>query len=101
MAGAKEGTSFLADYTRYAKNFTSPLPGQIISHMILPLLITICGIISTSAAVEIFPEEKRLLWAPYDLLLAFQKQGGSGTRATTFFGGLLLIVPQLAINVAR
>lgn len=94
----KEDT--LTDYTRFAKRFASPLPGQIISHMVLPLVITIFGIVATSAAVEIFPEEKRLLWAPFDLLLTFQKNGGGGARAATFFGGLVLIIPQLAINVA-
>lgn len=68
--------------------------------MFLPLLVTVFGILATSAAVEVFPEEDRLLWAPYELLLAFQREGGAGARAATFFGGLVLLVPQLGINVA-
>lgn len=88
------------DYTRFAVNFPKPLPAQVLTHMILPLVITIFGILATSAAVEIFPEENRLLWAPFDLLLSFQKEGGPGTRAATFFAGLILVVPQLGINVA-
>lgn len=58
------------------------------------------GILATSAAIVLFPEETRLLWAPYDLLLAFQKEGGPGTRAITFFAGVILMIPQLAINIA-
>lgn len=69
--------------------------------MILPVLIMVFDILATSAAIEIFPEESRLLWGPYDLLLAFQqKHGGAGTRAATFFAGLILMLPQLGINVA-
>jgi NCS1 family nucleobase:cation symporter-1 len=88
------------DYTRFARKFSSPLPSQIISHWIIPLVLTVFGILATSAAVEVFPEETRLLWAPFDLLLAFQKRGGAGIRAATFFGGAVLVLPQLAINVA-
>lgn len=88
-----------ADYTRFAKKFTSPLPAQIISHFFLEILVTLLGIISTSAAVQIFPDEGRLLWAPYELLLAFQKDGSAGARAGTFFAGVILVIPQLAMNI--
>lgn len=77
-----------------------PISGQIAGHFIIPLLVSVFGILATSAAVEIFPDEDELLWGPWELLLAFQKQGGAGTRAATFFAGLVLIVPQLGINVA-
>lgn len=90
----------LADYTRFSKNMTAPVPGQVLSRMILPLLVTAFGILATSAAVEVFPNERRLLWAPYELLLAYQMRGGAGARAATFFGGLVLLIPQLRINIA-
>lgn len=66
----------------------------------MPLLVTVFGTLATSAAIVIFPEEDRLLWSPWDLLLAFQKEGSAGARAATFFAGLVLVVPQLGINVA-
>lgn len=68
--------------------------------MFLPLLVTVFGILTTSAAVEVFPDENRLLWAPYEVLLAYQMKGGAGVRAATFFGALVLIIPQLGINIA-
>lgn len=70
------------------------------AHMFLPILVTTFGIIATSAAVEVFPEEDRLLWAPYEVLLAYQQRGGAGVRAATFFGAAVLIIPQLGINIA-
>lgn len=67
----------------------------------LKLLITTFGIIATSAAVKVFPNETKLLWAPYEVLLAFQRleNVGPGTRAVTFFDGLAVVIPQLGINV--
>lgn len=67
----------------------------------LPVLITTFGIIATSAAVKVFPNEEKLLWAPYEVLLAFQRleNAGPGIRAATFFGGLVMVFPQLGMNV--
>lgn len=90
----------IADFTRFSRNFSAPFFGQVLSHMVLPLIVTVFGILSTSAALEIFPDEDRLLWAPYELLLVFQREGGARARAATFFAGLVLVMPQLGINVA-
>lgn len=67
--------------------------------MLVDLLVCLFGILATSAAVKVFPGEDRLLWAPYDLLDAFQRNGGSGARAGAFFAGLALMIPQFGINV--
>ncbi|KAK9900701.1 hypothetical protein P389DRAFT_208144 [Cystobasidium minutum MCA 4210] len=88
------------NFTRFSRNFSAPFFGQVLSHMVLPLIVTVFGILSTSAALEIFPDEDRLLWAPYELLLVFQREGGARARAATFFAGLVLVMPQLGINVA-
>lgn len=66
--------------------------------MVLTFGVILFGIFATSAAVEIFPD-KGLLWAPYDLLLAFQERGGKGARAATFFAGIALVIAQLGINI--
>lgn len=89
------------DYTRFSRNLKAPIPAQIAGHAILPVIITTFGIVATSAAVKVFPNETKLLWAPYEVLLAFQQleNAGPGTRAATFFGGLAMVVPQLGINV--
>jgi NCS1 family nucleobase:cation symporter-1 len=89
----------MADFTRFAKTRLSPLPAQIITTMILELCVTLFGILAASAAISVFPDEGRLLWTPFDILLAFQKRGGAKVRAATFFGGLALTIPQLGVNV--
>lgn len=62
------------------------------------ILVMVLGIISTSAAIVIFPEENRLLWAPYELFGAWLKIGGAGARAGTFFSGLCFAIAQIWMN---
>lgn len=73
------------------------IPGTV-AFIWVNILVMTMGIISTSAAIVIFPEEQRLLWAPYDLLAAWMKTGGSGARAGTFFSGICFCMAQAAMN---
>ncbi|KAK9900702.1 hypothetical protein P389DRAFT_208145 [Cystobasidium minutum MCA 4210] len=87
------------NYTRFAKSRMSPIPAQLVTTLVFELCVTLFGILAASAAVSVFPEEKKLLWTPLEILLAYQKRGGATVRAATFFGGLALTIPQFGINV--
>ena len=63
------------------------------------IVVMVFGIVSTSAAIAIFPNESRLLWAPYELLGAWLKVGGAGARAGAFFSGLCFVLAQIIMNV--
>ena len=87
------------DYTCFAKSPSAAIPALIANQLVFTLGTILFGILSTSAANQFFPEDG-LLWAPYDLLMAFQVHGGNGARAGAFFGGISLVLAQLGINVA-
>lgn len=84
--------------TRFAQTTASPVLSQVLRPLAIAV-VTALGIFSTSAAVQIFPEETTLLWAPFDLLEAFMRYGGRGARAGAFFAGLAFVAGQLCINV--
>lgn len=83
-----------ANNTRFAARPGYQTPAQVSAASCL-LLVRVFGILSASAAVIIFPEEKRLLWTPSDLLIAFILDGGKGARAAAFFAGLACCGTQL------
>lgn len=87
-------------WTRFAKTHGTAIPAQL-SFILISSTVIFFGIISTSAAITIFPTEQRLLWAPFDLLEAFLTQrGGPGTRAAAFFYGLCFMLAQQSMNAA-
>ena len=91
----------MIDYTRYAKAMNDPILGQALTELTMAGITFPFGIICTSAAVKIFPEEKTLLWAPWDLVISFQQQSGSaGARAAAFFAGCALVFFQLGANIS-
>ena len=59
-------------------------------------LTSLFGILITAATAERYGEA---MWNPPDLLLAAQKAGGSGSRASTFFCAFAWTISQLGINV--
>lgn len=85
-------------YTRFAKYRTTAIPAQI-TVVILIAAVAIFGVLATSAAAKFYPAED-LLWAPYNLLIAFIRiEGSAGARAAAFFGGMALAIGQLGMNV--
>ncbi|CAD6572211.1 MAG: hypothetical protein CYPHOPRED_004747 [Cyphobasidiales sp. Tagirdzhanova-0007] len=96
---ASNAPDFTTNYTCFAKSPSAAIPALIANQLVFTLGTILFGILSTSAANQFFPEDG-LLWAPYDLLMAFQVHGGNGARAGAFFGGISLVLAQLGINVA-
>lgn len=88
---------YTSTFTRFAKAPGAQVPGSV-AMIWVNILVMMLGTISTSAAIVIFPEERRLLWAPYELLGAWLKTGGAGARAGAFFSGLCFTGAQVALN---
>lgn len=68
------------------------------------IVVALIGIICTSCAAQIFPEQEgTLLWAPYDLYAALQAHYGNSSHsgAAVAFGGLSFMIAQLGMVVAK
>jgi NCS1 family nucleobase:cation symporter-1 len=96
------GTGILgqSDWTRYSKNPRAALFGQAVTCPLAITLTACCGILITSASVEIFDGE--YLWNPFELLITAQTKFGFSPRARagTFFAALGLSASQLLVCIA-
>ncbi|KIJ46307.1 hypothetical protein M422DRAFT_226826 [Sphaerobolus stellatus SS14] len=89
---------FQSDFSRYAITPGDQIWGQVFIIPVSLLISNIMGIVATSCARGIYPEEP-LLWKLYDLLQAIQTHGGNGVRAAVFFAGFAFFLSQLCVNV--
>ena len=113
--GSKWLTS-LVDFSRYAVRSGDQLYGQIFAIPLCLLGSNILGIVTTSCARGLYPDEP-LLWYVtkrgclsdtdhsgcrklYDLFAAIQRYGGSGARAAVFFASLAFFLAQLGVTVS-
>lgn len=93
-----------SDYTRYARKPKDQLLAQLIMVPLGTIVVALIGIICTSCAAEIFPEQEgTLLWAPYTLLSALQRHynNSSRSRAAVAFSSLSFLVAQFGMVVAN
>ncbi|EPQ55582.1 hypothetical protein GLOTRDRAFT_138462 [Gloeophyllum trabeum ATCC 11539] len=98
IGGWAGGILYQSDFSRYAVNPGDQMWGQI---FIIPVCLfgsNLLGLITTSCARGLFPEEP-LLWRLYDLLQAIQEHGGNGTRAAVFFAAFAFFLSQICVNV--
>jgi len=91
---------YQSDFSRFAVRSGDQIWGQIFIIPICLIGTTAIGIVITSCARGLYPDEP-LLWKTFDLLEAIQKhEGTSGARAAVFFCGLAFFLSQLCVNVA-
>uniref|UniRef100_A0A093UZ44 Putative permease C29B12.14c n=1 Tax=Talaromyces marneffei PM1 TaxID=1077442 RepID=A0A093UZ44_TALMA len=93
-----------SDYTRYARKPNDPDLAQLIVGPMGTMFVALIGIICTSCAAQLFPEQEgKLLWAPYELFAALQAHYGnsSHSRAAVAFGGLSFMIAQFGMVVAN
>ena len=93
-----------SDYTRYARKPKDQILAQLIMVPLGTIIVSLIGIICTSCAAELFPEQKgTLLWAPYNLFDALQQHynNSSRSRAAVAFAMLSFIVAQIGQVVAN
>jgi len=85
------------DFTRFAKSpERRAITAQAFTFWINAFLTAFFGVLITAATTERYGQA---LWNPPLLLLAAQKAGGSGSRASTFFCGFGWVIAQIGINV--
>lgn len=93
-----------SDYTRYARKPRDQVLAQLVMVPLGTIVVALIGIICTSCAAKIFPEQEGvLLWEPYRLLTALQAHynNGSGARAGVAFASLAFMVAQFGMVVAN
>ncbi|RVX68450.1 hypothetical protein B0A52_07450 [Exophiala mesophila] len=93
-----------SDYTRFARKPKDQILAQLVMVPLGTIVVSLIGIICTSCAAEIFPEQEgTLLWAPYDLFTALQQHynNSSRSRAAVAFASLSFLVAQFGMVVAN
>jgi NCS1 family nucleobase:cation symporter-1 len=93
-----------SDYTRYARKPKDQVLAQLVMVPMGTIVVALIGIICTSCAAQIFPEQEGvLLWEPYRLFSALQAHyGNSGrSRAAAAFGAISFMVAQFGMVVAN
>ncbi|CAO2653150.1 Nn.00g025610.m01.CDS01 [Neocucurbitaria sp. VM-36] len=93
-----------SDYTRYARKPKDQILAQLVMVPLGTIIVALVGIICTSCAAQIFPEQEgTLLWAPYSLFSALQAHYDDSprSRAATAFASISFLVAQFGMVVAN
>ncbi|KAK1637396.1 uracil permease [Colletotrichum phormii] len=90
-----------SDYTRYARKPGDQVLAQLIMVPLGTIIVACIGIICTSCAATIYPDEGKLLWQPYAFLDAVRKnEANPGARAGVAFASIAFILSQFGMVVA-
>ncbi|WVQ82887.1 hypothetical protein IAT38_005023 [Cryptococcus sp. DSM 104549] len=89
-----------SDYTRLARKSGDQIWGQIFIVPMGTILNSLIGIIVTSCAAQLYPEEG-LLWEPFELFQVVQADSGNShkTRAAVAFGSIAFLFGQIGLTV--
>jgi len=88
------------DFSRFAAKPKDALWSQLFTIPIGFAVTSFIGIIVSSSSVLIYPEEKKPIWDPLDLLERYIDDGGSGQRFGVFVIALAFALAQLGTNIA-
>ncbi|RDW83631.1 nucleobase cation symporter-1 family protein [Aspergillus mulundensis] len=90
-----------SDYTRYARKPGDQVLAQIIMVPLGTIIVACIGIICTSCAATLYPQEEGLLWNPYDFLDAVRRNEDTrGARAAVAFASIAFMLSQFGMVVA-
>ncbi|KAL3468948.1 permease for cytosine/purines, uracil, thiamine, allantoin-domain-containing protein [Aspergillus californicus] len=90
-----------SDYTRYARKPGDQVVAQLIIVPLGTIIVSCIGIICTSCATAIYPQETSLLWNPYDFLDAVRRnEDNRGARAGVAFASIAFMLSQFGMVVA-
>lgn len=90
-----------SDYTRYARKPRDQILAQLIMVPLGTIIVACIGIVCTSCAATLYPEEKSLLWQPYAFLDAIRRnEDNRGARAGVAFASLAFMLSQFGMVVA-
>lgn len=93
-----------SDFTRFARRPRDQLISQLAFVPLNTIIVALIGIVCTSCAAQLFPEQQgTLLWEPYRLLDTLQAHyhHSSRARAAVAFASLAFILAQFGIAVAE
>lgn len=90
-----------SDYTRYASRPNAQVLAQVIMVPLGAVVVACIGIVCTSCAATLYPEESALLWQPYAYLNAIREhEGTQGARAAVAFACIAFMFSQFGMVVA-
>ncbi|EPS97474.1 hypothetical protein FOMPIDRAFT_1128669 [Fomitopsis schrenkii] len=98
IGGYASSIMYQSDFSRYAAKDRDQVWGQMFIFPLCYFGANLLGIITTSCARGLYPDEP-LLWRLYDLFEAIQTHGGPGARAAVFFAAAAFCLSQVALNV--
>lgn len=90
-----------SDYTRYASHPNAQVLAQMIMVPLGAIVVACVGIVCTSCAATLYPQETSLLWQPYAFLDAIREhEGNQGARAAVAFASIAFMFSQFGMVVA-
>ncbi|KAG9516977.1 NCS1 nucleoside transporter, partial [Aureobasidium melanogenum] len=90
-----------SDYTRYARKPGDQILAQLVMVPLGTIVVACIGIVCTSCAATLYPQEKKLLWQPYAFLDAIREhEGTKGARAGVAFASIAFMLAQFGMVVA-
>ncbi|RFN54337.1 ncs1 nucleoside transporter [Fusarium flagelliforme] len=90
-----------SDYTRYARKPGDQILAQLIMVPLGTIVVGCIGIICTSCAVTLYPDNEKLLWQPYVFLDTIREQENNrGARAGVAFASIAFMFSQFGMVVA-
>jgi NCS1 family nucleobase:cation symporter-1 len=90
-----------SDYTRYARKPGDQIWAQLVMVPLGTIIVACIGIVCTSCAATMYPQEKKLLWNPYSFLDTIRKyEDNSSARAGVAFASIAFMLSQFGIVVA-
>lgn len=90
-----------SDYTRYARKPGDQILAQLVMVPLGTILVGCIGIICTSCAATLYPENEKLLWQPYVFLDTIREQENNrGARAGVAFASITFMFSQFGMVVA-
>ncbi|KAI0179502.1 uracil permease [Hypoxylon sp. FL1284] len=93
-----------SDYTRYARRPGDQVLAQLVMVPLGAVVVACAGLVCTSCAASLYPDEPALLWQPYAFLDAVRRHegadGNSGARAGVAFASFAFMLAQFGMVVA-
>ncbi|KAI1070256.1 hypothetical protein LB507_010369 [Fusarium sp. FIESC RH6] len=90
-----------SDYTRYARKPGDQILAQLIMVPLGTIVVGCIGIICTSCAATLYPDNEKLLWQPYVFLDTIREQENNrGARAGVAFASIAFMFSQFGMVVA-
>ncbi|KAL3457017.1 permease for cytosine/purines, uracil, thiamine, allantoin-domain-containing protein [Aspergillus heterothallicus] len=90
-----------SDYTRYARRPGDQILAQLVMVPLGTIVVACIGIICTSCVTTVYPNERSLLWNPYDFLDAVRRnEDNRGARTGVAFASIASMLTQFGTVVA-